>query len=55
MGMTQPLKIHFYPNRSPIGKDDGPVAAWELKASRRALKNLKTLLYGKEMQVLIKQ
>jgi hypothetical protein len=55
MGVTQPLKIDFYPNRSSVGKDDSSVDAWELKASRRALKNLKTLLCGKQMQDLIQQ
>ena len=53
--MTLPTKLslgYAWPNGETV--DNNQVDAWELKASRRALKNLKTLLAGQKMLDLIK-
>ncbi|OAD08727.1 hypothetical protein MUCCIDRAFT_105696 [Mucor lusitanicus CBS 277.49] len=53
--MSQPTALSFeysWPNGESV--DTNQVDSWELKASRRALKNLKTLLAGQPMLDLIK-
>ncbi len=52
MSTTPTLQLNYsWPNGSPI--HDVDVDCWELKASRRALRNLKTLLNGQPMLDLL--
>lgn len=53
MAFPPGLSIEYYhPNGLAIENSD--VDAWELKASRRALRNLKTLLFGQPMLDLLR-
>jgi hypothetical protein len=47
------IEIQFQTAHGPAS--EATVDAWELKAARRALNNLKTLLYGERMRQLLKE
>lgn len=53
MDSTSDLQIEFHAKDHVY--DDQAVDAWELRAARRALMNLKTLLYGQPMYDLIQK
>jgi hypothetical protein len=47
------IEIQFQTAHGPAS--EATVDAWELKAARRALRNLKTLLYGERMRQLLQE